>query len=351
VKVSSITLFLFSSLILPHLSNGAANSASPSCVYKMRNQAATSTCWLHSALQMMDRMAGTPLSVDALLIPEIKSRALDRYLGEATPWDGGAGPTRPFALALEHGLVPEAVWQKDSLIVKNFGAIFSQVEKLLARKALSRGELLAQVENIIRGVVGDLPPEEFEWQGRRWTAVEYAQSVIGTGASMGYDFRDVKYDESIYGRMPEIAWTTIISRSGDLIKITDIIKKQVVRLTPDMALAKAAEIFASGRPVAFTFIWADHDGRTVVSLNQNKEYISVRPPTRATYTSSHLVLVTNILREGNRVVGLQVLDPLARDLQSGTRIVTAEFFNDHGKTIHEIRPASSCSDVLKTKID
>jgi hypothetical protein len=347
--------------------------------YQMRNQGGTSTCWLHSALQMMEQMAGQSLSIDALLIPEIKSRALDRFLGHDTPWDGGAGPTRPFALALEHGLVPESVWNKQSVIVRNYHTIFSEIELLLNQNLTSKSEFLSAVEDIIKKYTSDLPPSSFalplrsnsptkmsfslieseaedpitEVSGIQEQAIEaqlisaqdYARLVIGDGASVGFDFRDVKYDETKYGRMPDVAWRTIISQKNELVDITSVIAKNVERVSPEHALQEIERILSDGRPVAFTFIWSDHEGQTVVGLNSNREYVARRPPTQETYTGSHLVLVTGLIRDAQgQVTGFEVLDPLAQTLEDGFRIVTKDFFNQHGKTVHEIE--KSCAQFL-----
>jgi hypothetical protein len=299
------------------------------CPLKIRNQGQTSLCWLHSGLQMMEQMAGEPMSIDAILVPEIKSRALARFLGHDTPWDGGAGPTRPFALALEHGLVPEAIWNKDGVLVQNYHRVFERIEELLG-KNLGKTEFLAGVDEIIKSYTGTLPP-----MGHKYT-----RELIGGGASLGYDFRDVKYDDSKYGRMGDVAWTTIISRRNELVKITDIIEKKVIRESAEEAWNHAIEIFRAKRPVAFTFIWFDQDGQTVLGLNGQNEYVSRRPPAVGGYMGSHLVLVTGLVSEGGQVTALEVHDSTA----SVPRFVTKEFFFAHGKTVHAIE--KTCEGLL-----
>src|SRR6185312_1463888 len=186
---------------------------------RMLSQAGTNLCWFNSGLQMMEQMAGEPLSVDALLMAEIKSRALARFLGHDTPWDGGAGPTRPFALALEHGLVPESAWNKGGILVRNYHEVFARIEPLLSAR-LSQEQFLTAVDDIIKSYTGSLPPSGS-------VVIKPARELIGDGASLGFDFRDVKYDPSRYGLMGEVAWTTIISRRGELVPIRSIIDKQV----------------------------------------------------------------------------------------------------------------------------
>lgn len=320
-----------------------------------RDQGDTSTCWLHSALQMMEQSAGLGLSVDALLIPEIKSRAYDRFLGFETPWDGGAGPTRPFALALEHGLVPESAWKSKSSIVKNYDQIFLKIEDLLSQSQnlfgvhaspRAKKNFLKAVDNIIMEYTGSLPPTKFRIiTGNRTSAeisaVDFARQVIGDGDSRGYDFRNIQYSEKLYGRMPDVAWTTIISRDGELKKITDIIEKRVDRVTAEEAFQKVIQIFQAGRPVAFTFIWANENGEPVLGLNKNTYAYEARlPAVTEQYTSSHLVLISGLIKKDGQVVGFEVLDPLpsAQRLNNGFRILTREFFNTHGKTVHEIAP-------------
>lgn len=314
------------------------------CRPHLRQQKETNTCWLHSAVMMMEQSAGAALSVDALLISEIRSRALVRYLGHDTPWDGGAGPTRPFALALEHGLVPEAAWDRKGAVVESYGEIFAKIEGLLEQKIRSKEEFLSQVDKVIRHYTLDLPPKEFWWKDRYWTAVDWARSIIGSGRSVGYDFRNVKYDDSRYGRMGDVPWTTIIGRDQDLVRIVDVIPKNVFRVSGAEAFDQLVRIFREGRPVAFTFIWSDQHGRPVSSLNEKREYYSVHPSAQGSYMSSHLVLVTGLITEGDRVVAFEVLDPLARSLERGYRIVTRQFFEEHGKTVHEIE--AGCSHYL-----
>lgn len=310
--------------------------------FVMRDQGNTNTCWLHSGLQMMEQMAETPLSIDALLIPEIRSRALDRFLGHATPWDGGAGPTRPFALALEHGLVPESLWKSKLPLIEYYNAIFRDLDAVL-RQFKNDGnqsvfEFLRAIDATLLRYTGTLPPKKFLWNDRLFTSTKFARATIGRGTSVGHDFRNVEYSEARNGKMPEIAWTTIISRTGELKRITSIIGKQTLRTNALEAFEKAAEIFSSGRPVAFTFISHNQSGKKVYGVNTKTEYESLLPPTKKTYTESHLVLITGIIREAGRIVGFSVLDPL-----SGVeRFVTWHFFTSHGKTIHEIR----CDNLL-----
>lgn len=293
---------------------------------------------------MMEQSAGAALSVDALLISEIRSRALVRYLGHETPWDGGAGPTRPFALALEHGLVPEAVWNRKGAIVEHYKEIFTQIETLLEQDIRSKEEFLAKVDATIRRYTLDFPPERFWWKDRYWTSVEWARKVIGSGGSIGYDFRDVTYDDTRYGRMGAVPWTTIIGRNQDLVRIVDVIPKRVYRVSAAVAFDRLVRIFREGRPVAFTFIWSDQHGRPVASLNEKREYYSVHRSAQRRYMSSHLVLVTGLISEGDRVVAFEVLDPLAHSLERGYRVVTRPFFEEHGKTVHEIE--TDCSRLL-----
>jgi hypothetical protein len=61
------------------------------------------------------------------------------------------------------------------------------------------------------------------------------------------------------------------------------------------------------------------------------------------YTSSHLVLISGLIKKDGQVVGFEVLDPLpsAQKLNNGFRILTKEFFYTHGKTVHEIAPPDS----------
>lgn len=314
--------------------------------FVMRNQAGTCTCWLHSALQMMEQMANQNLSIDAILIPEIKSRALDRYLGHETPWDGGAGPTRPFALALEHGLVPESVWNKKSVLVNNYNKIYSEIELLLEKNIKRRIDFLRAVDRIILNYTQDLPPAKFVLAGREWTAQDYARHTIGTGASIGIDFRDVKYDDKIYGSMPDIAWTTIISKDNDLVKITDVISKKVLHVTAEQAWASVIRIFESRQPVAFTFIWSDQEGRSVLKLNDKREYVSVQPPANKFYTGSHLVLISGLIKnDQGQVMALEALDPLAQSADTGFRVITRDFFDKQGKTVHEIQ--RDCPQLLR----
>lgn len=313
----------------------------------IRSQGGTSLCWLHSGLQMMEQMAGAPLSIDAILIPEIRSRAVDRFLNYETPWDGGAGPTRPFALALLDGLVPESVWKSQQSIVRNYRTIFRDIENLLSRfgpqtDSTRMSEFLRELDQIILQYTGTFPPREFAWKGERITATQFARRLIGEGASMGYDFRNIQFSDRIYGRMAEIPWTTVVNADGVLQKVTDIIPKIVVRMGPEEAFKKAVEIFEQKRPVAFTFIYMNKDGRQVLRTNAQGEYVSILPPVTDEYTGSHLVLVTGVLRDENRKpVGLTVLDSIT----DGERIVTYEFFAAHGKTVHEISP--SCESFAK----
>jgi hypothetical protein len=181
---------------------------------------------------------------------------------------------------------------------------------------------------------GNRPPEQM-------SAVDYARQVIGFGDSRGYDFRNIQYSDKIYGRMPEVAWTTIISKDGELKKITNIIEKRVDRVTTDQAFQKVIEIFEAGRPVAFTFIWANENGEPVLGLNkQTFAYEAIRPAVQTQYTSSHLVLISGLIKKDGHVVGFEVLDPLpsAQRFNNGFRVLTKEFFNTHGKTVHEIAP-------------
>jgi uncharacterized protein (DUF58 family) len=130
------------------------------------------------------------------------------------------------------------------------------------------------------------------------------------------------------------------------VKITDIIKKQVLHVSSEEALNKLVEIFRDVRPVALTFIWADQDGEKVLALNDKKEYVAIRPAAKDKYTSSHLVIVTGLIWKNNKISALEVLDPLAKDPASAYRIITREFFETHGKTVHEIAP--NCSSLLSS---
>lgn len=313
----------------------------------VRTQGGTSLCWLHSGMQMMEQMAGEPLSIDALLIPEIRSRAVDRFLNYDTPWDGGAGPTRPFALALLDGLVPESIWKSQKSVVSNYRSIFSDIERLLREfgpqtNSERMSEFLAKLDAVLLNYIGTFPPEEFVWKGNTVSAIQLARELIRPGASMGYDFRNIQFSDSIYGRMAEIPWTTVADKKGNLKKVTDFIPKIVVRMDPAAAFKKAVEIFEQKRPVAFTFIYMDKSGRKVLSMNAQREYIAILPAVTDEYTGSHLVLVTGVLRDENRnPVGFTVLDSLT----DRENIVTYDFFATHGKTVHEVSP--NCESFAK----
>jgi hypothetical protein len=313
--------------------------------FLIRNQGGTALCWLHSGLQMMEQMAAEPLSIDALLIPEIRSRAVDRFLNYETPWDGGAGPTRPFALALQEGLVPESVWKSRTSIVQNYHTIFSQIEKLLTKYKSSSAEqlpaFLRDLDQILLGYLGSFPPTSFQHRGQRISTVDFAKTLIGKGDSLGYDFRNVQYDDSVFGRMAEIPWTTIADKSGQLIPITSLIAKTTIRTDAETAFAKAVQAFDEGRPVGFTFIYSIPESGRTFQLNERREFVSAVAPAQSTYTSSHLVLVSGVVRENGTPIALTVLDPLV----NGERTVTYEFFTQHGKTIHLI--GEDCTELLQ----
>ena len=277
-----------------------------------RNQGETSTCWLHSAVQLMEQAARTEFSIDALAVHEIKSRALIRKRGLETEWDAGAGPTRPFALALEHGLVPADVYQAEKSLILNYSEVFEKVEVLLDDTSLNEKAFLSKVDEVLLSYLGSLPPKEFYWRGKRRTPTELSSEIIGNFPSFGYDFRDVEFDDSIFKKMGEIAWTTVIGRNSELVKITDIIKKHVVRLNADQAWDKLIEKFEAKIPMAFTFIYWDQDGRDgrTFEVNDRREFISARPPAQTTYTASHLVLVTGLVYENDEVVAIEVLGPI-----------------------------------------
>jgi hypothetical protein len=316
----------------------------------VRNQGDTSLCWLHSALQMMEQMAGTRLSIDALLIPEIRSRALDRFLGYETPWDGGAGPTRPFALAIEHGLILDSAWASRQSIVNNYAQIFSDIEALLAGKQATSDQnavdkFITAVDEVIVRYTGSLPPKQFMRNGQMITAVDYAKQVIGDGHSIGIDFRNITYNDRLFGRLPEVAWTTIISRDNHLKKITDVIGKTTLRVSGEEAFDRAVEIFESKRPVAFTFIYYDEKGEATFKVNNRAQFVSARSPVEREYLSSHLVLISGVIYDSTgAATGFEVLDPLVLS-GSGIRVVPKKFFLEHGKTVHEI--GVPCSAVLR----
>lgn len=306
-----------------------------------RSQGQTSTCWLHSAVQLMEQAAKTEFSVDALVIHEIRSRALIRKRGLQTPWDDGAGPTRPFALALEHGLVPAEVYQPTGSLIQNYSDIFKDIEVLLNNPRLSEKSFMKEVDKLLLSHLGQWPPKRFQWRGQGRTSYELAAELIGSYPSIGYDYRDVQFDETLYKKMGETAWTTIIDRKGELIKITDIIEKKVIRMTADQAWEKLIEKFQAKIPLAFTFIYFDHESE-VPFKREGNTLISTKPPTKDIYRSSHLTLVSGLIYEGSEVVSIEMVDPMNGNIYE----IPRAFFNDHGKTLHEVMPA--CDELLSS---
>src|SRR5262245_33160041 len=79
------------------------------------------TCWAYCGTTTLDLKAsakiGKPVSfsVDYIVLHDYRSRALARFHGHQTPWDPGAGMTRAYAISLEHGLIPDDVWNRPDL--------------------------------------------------------------------------------------------------------------------------------------------------------------------------------------------------------------------------------------------
>jgi|GEM_PF-3954337 len=307
-----------------------------------RHQYATATCWLQCGTTALDYQAtkkfGYPVtfSSDYILLQDLRSRALAKFLGHETPWDPGAGPTRPLAISLEHGLYPETVWQPRVSIFHNEKAIISSLEELLKfaeSQKLSQKDFVRLMDMRLLEWVGKLPPKKFWFEGRFLDAHVFANEVID-GDTMAYEFRPIPYNGTEFGMVSKEAWSHVISADGQWKAITDILGKQLHFMnSPQEAIAKAVEIYESGRPLYMSFIYFDDEGDQTFKMVDDT-YIPTNPP-RETYASSHFVFVTRLqYDEGHNLRGFWVRDSVPRDDRE--RFASIEFIEQLGKTFHTI---------------
>lgn len=307
-----------------------------------RHQYNTATCWLQCGTTVLDYQAtekfGSPVtfSSDYILLQDLRSRALAKYLGHETPWDPGAGMTRALAIALEHGLYPEDVWQPRVSILHNEEAIQNSLDELLklaAIQKLSQHDFIQLMDHRLLEWVGRFPPRKFWYNGRITDAALLANEVI-EGDAMAYEFRPIPYNGTEFGMVSQEAWSHIISADGKWKAITDVLGKQLhLMSSPLAAIAKAEEIYKSGRPLYLTFIYFDDVGDQTFKMI-NDGYVPTNPP-RETYASSHFVFVTRLeYDQQNRLRGFWVRDSVPRDERE--RFASIEFIEKLGKTFHTI---------------
>lgn len=307
-----------------------------------RHQFNTATCWLQCGTTALDFQAsqkfGTQVtfSSDYILLQDLRSRALAKFLGHETPWDPGAGMTRSLAISLEHGLYPEEVWQPRVSILHNEQAIQKALDELLQfanNHHLSQKDFVQLMDQRLLQWVGKFPPKKFWYEGRFTDAHLLANEVID-GDAMAYEFRPIPYNGTEFGMVSKEAWSHVISADGSWKAITDVLGKQLHFMdSPQAAIKKAEEIYHSGRPLYLTFIYFDDVGDQTFKM-QNDTYFPTNPP-RETYASSHFVFVTRLEYDAeNNLRGFWVRDSVPRDNRE--RFASIEFIEQLGKTFHTI---------------
>ena len=113
----------------------------------------------------------------------IDSRYNEKIFSRPT-WDGGQMMNAVYLID-KYGLVPAAV-MPDTPDAKDSGELRAELRRLLRSYGLRmrkssepetlRAEALSDVYTLLAGVLG-VPPQEFEWEGRKWTPAQWRDSL------------------------------------------------------------------------------------------------------------------------------------------------------------------------------
>lgn len=315
-----------------------------------RHQYNSATCWLQCGTASLDAKAShefnspVTFSSEYILLQDFRSRALAKFLDHETPWDPGSGMVRALALSLEHGLYPENVWQPKISISQNAEEIFAALDALLdaaKKQGWSQSRFVAAMDEKLKFWTGNPPPESFPFNGQIVSGRSLARQVIN-GDAIAYDFWPIRYDGSIYGMVSEAAWTHMISRDGRWIAMTDAIGKQT-HILPSAATAikKAEQIFRTGRPLFFTFVYFDGDQSVTFKRKDGALIPGSRP--QGTYASSHFLFISGIEYDAdNKISGFWARDSV--NTKKEDVFLPRDFIEKVGKTFHTI--GTACESFL-----